>query len=114
MTLDGKIGSLSTKVIQVVAAGHPPVLLTGPVKPNSGQWQPGTILIHDAGELAPWDGTAGDPIGVLIEAVDSTAQFSANYLAHGMTVIENLTLADGSAPDETQILTLAKAGIYGA
>ena len=83
MTLDGKIGSLSTQVIQVIGVGHPPIIQTGAVKSNTGQWKPGTILIRDAGELAPWDGTTGDPVGVSTEAVDSTAQFSANYLAHG-------------------------------
>ena len=114
MALDGKIGSLSSLVIQVVAAGHPPVIMTGPVKAATGQWEPGTILIRDGGKLAPWDGLAGDPMGVLTEACDSDTQLSANYLAHGTAVIENLKLADGSAPTETQIFALAKAGIYGA
>jgi len=114
MALDGKIGSLSTKLVQVVAAGHPSVILTGAVKANAGQWEPGTILIRDGGELAPWDGTAGDPVGVATEAVDSTAHSSANYLAHGLAVIENLKLADGSAPSDAQIFSLHKIGIYGA
>ena len=114
MALDGKIGSLSTKTVQVVAAGHPAVILTGAVKAGPGQWEPGTILIRDAGELAPWDGTTGEPVGVSTDAVDSTAQLSANYLAHGLAVIENLKLADGSAPADTQIFTLHKIGIYGA
>ena len=114
MAFDGKIGQLSAKIIQVAAAGHPPVIMTGAVKAGTGQWQPGTILIRDAGELAPWDGSTGSPVGVLLDACDSTAQASANYLAHGTAVIENLKLADGSAPTESHIFTLAQAGIYGA
>lgn len=114
MALDGKIGSLSTNVVQIVAAGHPAVILTGAVKAGGGQWQPGTILIRDAGKLTPWDGTTGDPVGVLTEACDSTVQASANYLAHGLAVIENLKLAGGGVPTAAQILTLHKISIYGA
>ncbi len=114
MPLDGKIGSLSTRAIQIVAAGHPAVILSGAVKANSGQWQPGTILTRDANELAPWDGATNEPAGVSTEAVDSTVQASANYLAHGVAVIENLKLADGSAPTAAQIFALHKIGIYGA
>lgn len=112
--LDGKIGQISSKIVQVVASGHPPVIMTGAVKANTGQWEPGTVVIRDGLEIAPWDGTTGSPIGVSTEAVDSTSQFSALYLAHGTAVIENLKLADGSAPSESQIFTLATAGIYGA
>ncbi|MDR1045334.1 MAG: hypothetical protein LBP33_09485 [Candidatus Adiutrix sp.] len=138
MALDGKIGQISGKIIQVVAAGHPAVILTGAIKTGSGQWAPGTILARDEDSLLyPWDGTAGDPlctiddpagtpvsvvnetaggwpVGVATEAVDSATQVTANYLAHGIAVIENLKLADGSGPDEIQILRLAQAGIYGA
>lgn len=113
MAFDGKIGSFSSRIVQVVAAGHPAVIMTGAVKANTGQWEPGTILIRDAGELKPWDGAAGSPAGVSTAAVDSASQASANYLAHGCAVIENLKLADGSALTENQILTLAEAGIFG-
>jgi len=112
MTLDGKIGSLSSRVVQVVDHGHPPVIRTGLIKQNQGQWEPGTILTRDAGELAPWDGT-GDPVGVLIDHCDSTSQASANYLRHGQVVQAVLKKADGSAPTETEILSLDKATIFG-
>jgi hypothetical protein len=112
--LDGKIGQISGKIIQVVAAGHPAIIMTGAIKAGSGQWAPGTILARTAGELAPWNGSDGDPVGVATEAVDSTAQVTANYLAHGCAVIENLKLADGGAPSDSQIFSLAQAGIYGA
>lgn len=112
--LDGKIGQLSTKSLQIIGTGHPPIIMTGTVKANTGQWEPGTILTRDAGALTPWNGTTGDPVGVATDAVDSTSEVSANYLAHGIAVIENLKLSTGSAPNATQIFALAKAGIYGA
>lgn len=111
---DGKIGQLSTQALQIIATGHPPIVMTGAVKAGTGQWEPGTILTRDSGELAPWDGISGDPIGVSTDEVDSDNQTSANYLAHGLAVIKNLKLEDGSTPTETQIFDLAKAGIYGA
>lgn len=112
--LDGKIGQLSTKLLQIVSVDHPPIFMTGLIKQNAGLWEPGTILTRTGGLLAPWDGTAGEPVGVLTDHCDSTGQASAHYLVHGGAVIENLKLAGGGAPSETQLFSLAKAGIYGA
>lgn len=109
---DGKVGSFSSRVVQVVDHGHPPVIRTGLIKQNQGLWEPGTILTREAGELSPWEGT-GDPVGVLVDHCDSTGQASANYLAHGQAVLAVLKKADGSAPTETEILSLAEAGIFG-
>lgn len=114
MPLDGHLGGLKTSPVQVVAPGHPAIILVGAIKRNAGLWEPGLILTHDANqELTPWDGS-GQPAGVLIEDCDSSGQASAHYLAHGMAVIATLKKADGSAPTAAEIHTLAQAGIFGA
>ncbi len=113
MPLDGNIGRLTTKVVQVTAAGHDPIILTGAIKQNQGLWAPGTILTREGGELSPWNGT-GDPVGVLADQCDSSSQASANYVAHGLVVTELLKKADGSAPTQTEIYALHQITIYGA
>jgi len=113
MSLDGKVGRLATQEKTIITGDHPPVLLSASLPTGAGVWPAGTILWRPGtGYLLRWDGQNGNPMGVLIDDVDTNTFGSAVYLAHGTVNAKELKLTLGDVPTPEELYRLAEAGIY--
>ncbi|WP_457640491.1 head decoration protein [Persephonella sp.] len=107
MPVNGKIGEINIKEVQVVAdVEHKPVILTKNLKTGQGVLEAGSIIGKDlsTGDLVFYDPTAVDgsgnptqePIGVLANLVDTDRQTLANIVVHGVVLQKFLQVKAGT------------------
>lgn len=113
MTISGKIGEISRNEERARGAGHDPVILAGKVKADQGTLPVGLVVSrNDAGEFIPHEAARGVD-GILDEAVDTTVNGSALYIAHGSVRLDVLKAdTGGTAPDAALLAAIQAAGIY--
>ena len=113
MPVNGKIGEVNIKEVQVVAdVEHKPVILTKNLKAGQGVLEAGSIIAKDlsTGDLVFYDPTAVDssnnptqePIGVLANLVDTDRQTLANIIVHGVVLQNALKVKAGTV--DTSVL----------
>lgn len=95
---------------------HPAVILSKSVKAGQGVLERGTIVAVDAdGLVVPYNPSATDstaePVGVLVEGIDTDKETVGNILVHGVVFRERLVVADGTV-NEGDLAKLSKIGIY--
>ena len=89
MAVDGKIGEMTTKEVQIITELHPPVIITVPLKANQGYLELGSIIAkNNNGENVLYDpsDTNQQIVGVLANSVDTNRQDIGNVIVHGVVV----------------------------
>ncbi len=95
---------------------HPAVILSKSIKAGQGVLERGTIVAVDSNGLvvsynpSATDSTA-EPVGVLIERIDTGKETVGNVLVHGVVFKERLVVAGGTV-SEGDLAKLSKIGIY--
>jgi len=118
MPVDGKIGEISIKEVQVIAdVEHKSVIVTKRLKPNQGVLEAGSIIGKDlsTGDLLFYNPTATDdtgnptqePIGVLVNLVNTDKQTLANIIVHGVVLKNALKVKAGNV--DTAVLDALEA-----
>ncbi len=119
MPVNGKIGEVNVKEVQVVAdVEHEPVILTKNLLSGQGVLEAGSIIGKDlsTGDLVFYDPTAVDsttgnpiqePIGVLANLVDTDRQTLANIIVHGVVLQNALKVKAGTI--DTAVLDALEA-----
>ncbi len=119
MPVNGKIGEVNIKEVQVVAdVEHEPVILTKNLLSGQGVLEAGSIIGKDlnTGDLVFYDPTATDattgnptqePIGVLANLVDTDRQTLANIIVHGVVLKNALKVKAGTV--DTAVLEALEA-----
>jgi hypothetical protein len=110
------LGTKSAAMAQVIDPSHPPVIRAMEADAANGEIRYGTLVALDGdGEVIPWDGSTGSPIGVLTETIDTAAgdtqDLVARVLVHGC-VKKDVLLVDDAAPTAAQLALLEAAGIW--
>jgi len=95
---------------------HPAVILSKSVKQGQGILERGTIVAVDSnGLVVPYNPSAtdstGEPVGVLVERVDTGKETVGNVLVHGVVFRGRLVIAGGTV-SEGDLTKLSKIGIY--
>ena len=95
---------------------HPAVILSKSVKQGQGVLERGTIVAVDSnGLVVPYNPSAtdstGEPVGVLVERVDTGKETVGNVLVHGVVFRGRLVIAGGTV-SEGDLTKLSKIGIY--
>ncbi len=95
---------------------HPAVILSKSIKGGQGVLERGTIVALDSnGLVVPYSPSASDstanPIGVLVERLDTDKETVGNVLVHGVVFRERLKVAGGSV-SANDLQKLASIGIY--
>ena len=95
---------------------HPAVILSKSIKAGQGVLERGTIVAVGAdGLVVPYNPSATDstaePVGVLIERIDTGKETVGNVLVHGVVFKERLVVAGGTV-SEGDLAKLSKIGIY--
>ena len=95
---------------------HPAVILAKPVKADQGVLEKGLIVALDAnGKVVPYNPSAGgstaNPVGVLVERVDTSKETVGNVLVHGVVFRERLIVADAEVTED-DLKKLAEIGIW--
>ena len=95
---------------------HPAVILSKPVKAGQGVLEKGTIVALDSnGLVVPYNPSASDstsnPVGILVERVDTDKETVGNVLVHGVVFRERLKVAGGSV-SANDLQKLTSIGIY--
>jgi len=95
---------------------HPAVILSKAVKQGQGVLERGTIVAVDSnGLVVPYNPSATDstaePVGVLVERVDTSKETVGNVLVHGVVFRGRLVIAGGTV-SEGDLTKLSKIGIY--
>ncbi len=119
MPVNGKIGEVNVKEVQVVAdVEHKPVIVTKNLLSGQGVLEAGSIIGKDlsTGNLVFYDPTAVDsttgnktqePIGVLANLVDTDRQTLANIIVHGVVLKNALKVKAGTI--DTAVLEALEA-----
>jgi hypothetical protein len=95
---------------------HPAVILTKSVKAGQGVLEKGTIVALDgSGLVVPYNPSASDstanPVGVLVERVDTDKETLGNVLVHGVVFRERLIVAGGTVTAD-DLKKLSQIGIW--
>ena len=95
---------------------HPAVILSKSVKQGQGVLERGTIVAVDSnGLVVPYNPSATDstaePVGVLVERVDTDKETVGNVLVHGVVYRERLVVAGGSVTAD-DLKKLESIGIW--
>lgn len=95
---------------------HPAVILSKSIKAGQGILEKGTIVAVDSNNLVvPYNPSATDstaePVGVLVERIDTDKETAGNVLVHGVVFRERLVVAGGTV-SEGDLAKLSKIGIY--
>ena len=95
---------------------HPAVVLSKAVKSGQGVLEKGTIVAVDSnGLVVPYNPSATDstaePVGVLVERVDTDKETVGNVLVHGVVYRERLVVAGGSVTAD-DLKKLESIGIW--
>ena len=95
---------------------HPSVILSKSFKAGQGVLKRGTIVAVDSNNLVvPYNPSATDstaePVGVLVEGIDTDKETAGNVLVHGVVFRERLVVAGGTV-SEGDLAKLSKIGIY--
>jgi len=95
---------------------HPAVILSKSIKAGQGVLERGTIVAVDSNNLVvPYNPSATDstaePVGVLVEGIDTDKETVGNVLVHGVVFRERLAIAGGTV-SEGDLAKLSKIGIY--
>jgi len=95
---------------------HPAVILSKSVKQGQGVLERGTIVAVDSnGLVVPYNPSATDstaePVGVLVERVDTSKETVGNVLVHGVVYRERLVVAGGSVTTD-DLKKLESIGIW--
>ena len=114
--MDAKIAEYNTTPSRVVSAQHDPIIQSMSALADNGTLVEGLIVAKDAaGEIVAYDpagaGTVLEPVGVLTQELDTTADTSASVLRHG-TVNTELLVAVDTDPDEADLALLEGIGIF--
>ncbi len=119
MPVNGKIGEVNIKEVQVVAdVEHKPVIVTKNLLLGQGVLEAGSIIGKDlsTSDLVFYDPTAVDsttgnptqePIGVLANLVDTDRQTLANIIVHGVVLKNALKVKAGTI--DTAVLEALEA-----
>ena len=119
MPVNGKIGEVNIKEVQVVAdVEHKPVIVTKNLLLGQGVLEAGSIIGKDlsTSDLVFYDPTAVDsttgnptqePIGVLANLVDTDRQTLANIIVHGVVLKNALKVKAGTV--DTAVLEALEA-----
>jgi len=106
MSMKGNIGSYEFKKVEKVFASiHEPVILTMKVKPDQGVLERGLIVAKDSnGLVVPYSPSAGNstanPVGVLVEDVDTGMEDTANVLVHGVVFRDRIKVKDADLTED--------------
>ena len=106
----GNIGTQHFEEKQIIAAGHPVMVITWPVKPDNGVYEAGQLLGLDDGEVVAYDQDI--PLkGVCMRKVDTAVEAAADIIVHGTVVKAALTVL-GAPIDNDDILALHDITVY--
>lgn len=118
MAINANLGTQTFIEKNIIDPLHPAIISPMDAKANNGDLVLGLIAAKDGnGDIVAYDPNGAPPldapVGVVVNAIDTTADTVVNVLRHGTVVKDALILTDGQAdPAESDLEALRAIMIF--